>query len=254
MNALLRPAGKKEMKEGESATNKISASLKIYLGLVAIMVILTGMQTPLALEINQGQQTSWLLIIIVAMLGWIGVILSPKTGFPEMCNPQISNRQRFWFPVLGGIGLGVGMFLFDVFQPLGSEAQTKFPDSLVIFSFAGLIEEIIIHLFLTTLLIWLISGLLLKGRYQEPIFWVVAAGGAVLYWLAQVQAIRTYFPEQFSIGLGAQVFLVIVVTITAGAYVFRKGGFLAALSLRYGFYLVWHIIWGGGIGLVRYFI
>ena len=44
------------------------------------------------------------------------------------------------------------------------------------------------------------------------------------------------------------------VAITAGAHFVRKGGFLAALSLRYGFYLVWHIIWGGGIGLVRYFL
>jgi hypothetical protein len=171
-----------------------------------------------------------------------------------MWDRWISNKQRFWIPALVGVGLGIVMFLFDLAQPLGSEAQTRFPDSLIVFSLAGIIEEIIIHLFLTTLLIWLISGLLLKGRYQEPVFWVVAVGGAVLYWLVQVNAIRTYFPEQFSIALATQIFLVIVGTITAGAYVFRKGGFLAALSLRYGFYLVWHIIWGGGIGLVRYFM
>jgi hypothetical protein len=103
-------------------------------------------------------------------------------------------------------------------------------------------------------LIWLISGLLLKSRYQELVFWLVAAGGAVIYWLAQVQAIRTYFPDQLSLALVAQIFVVIVVTITTGAYLFRRGGFLAALSLRYSFYLVWHIIWGGGIGLVRYFM
>jgi hypothetical protein len=254
MNALLRPAGKKGTKEGEGAPNKISASLKIYLGLVAIMVILAGMRTVLALEINQGQQTFWLFAMVVAVLGWIGVILSPKTGFPEMWARWISNKQRFWIPALVGLGLGTIMFLFDLVQPLGSEAQTRFPDSLIVFSLAGITEEIIIHLFLTTLLIWLISGLLLKGRYQEPVFWVVAVGGAVLYWLVQVNAIRTYFPEQFSIALATQIFLVIVGTITAGAYVFRKGGFLAALSLRYGFYLVWHIIWGGGIGLVRYFM
>lgn len=254
MNALLKPVGKKEMKEGERATSKISTSLKIYLGLIAMMVILAGMQTVLALEVNQGQQTSWLFVIIVALLGGIGLLLSTRTGFPEMWDPQISNQKRFWIPALVGVGLGVIMFLFDLAQPLGSEAQTRFPDSLIVFSLAGIIEEVIIHLFLTTFLIWLVSGLLLKGRYQEPIFWVVAAGGAGLYWLVQVQAIRTYFPEQFSITLGAQVFLVIVVTITAGAYLFRKGGFLAALSLRYGFYLVWHIIWGGGIGLVHYFM
>jgi hypothetical protein len=219
-----------------------------------MMLVLTGMMTILPLAINQGQQTSWLFVMAVVLLGWIGVILSPKAGFPGMWQPQISNKQRFWIPILMGLGLGLVMFLFDLVQPLGREAQTRFPDSLIVFSLAGIIEEIIIHLFLTTSLIWLISGLFLKGRYQEPIFWAIAAGGAVIYWLAQVQAIRTYFPEQFSIVLVAQVFLVIVVTLTAGAYLFRQGGFLAALSLRYGFYLVWHIIWGGGIGLVRYFM
>jgi hypothetical protein len=219
-----------------------------------MMLGLTGMVTILPLAINQGQQTSWLFVIVVVLLGWIGVILSPKAGFPGMWESQVSNKQRFWIPILMGLGLGLVMFLFDLVHPLGREAQTKFPDSLIVFSLAGIIEEIIIHLFLTTLLIWLISGLLLKGRYQEPIFWLVAVGGAMVYWLAQVNAIMTYFPEQFSITVAVQIFLVIIVTITGGAYFFRKSGFLAALSLRYGFYLVWHIIWGGGIGLVRYFM
>lgn len=228
--------------------------MKIYLGLVAIMVILAISKAFLPLELNQGQQTPWWQVILVAVLGLIGVILSPKAGFPEMWDPKISNKLRFWVPALVGIGVGLVMVLFDLVQPLGSQAQTKFPDSLIVFLLAGLIEEIIVHLFLTTSVIWLISGLILRGRYQQVVFWVVAAGGGLLYWFLQINAIMTYFPEQFSAALAVQTFLVIMVTITAGAYFFRKGGFLAALSLRYGFYLVWHIIWGGGIGLVRYFL
>lgn len=234
--------------------NKLSTSQKIYLGLVVAIIILAGMNTFLPLEINQGQQTSWLYVIVVVIAGWIGVILSPKTGFPEMWDPQISNKQRFWIPALIGLIMGIVMVFSDLIQPLGREAQTRFPDSLIIFSLGGITEEIIIHLFFTTLLIWFVSGLILRGRYQETVFWVVAIGGALLYWFVQVNAIRTYFPEQFSVTLAIQLFLIIGVTITAGAYFFRKGGFLAALSLRYGFYLVWHIIWGGGIGLVRYFM
>jgi hypothetical protein len=49
-----------------------------------------------------------------------------------------------------------------------------------------------------------------------------------------------------------QTLLVIFVTITLGAYYFRRFGFLAAVSLRLGFYAIWHIIWAGGIGAVRY--
>ncbi len=43
-------------------------------------------------------------------------------------------------------------------------------------------------------------------------------------------------------------------SITGGAVLFRKGGFLAALLFRYGFYLMWHILWAGGIGLARYWL
>ncbi len=240
-------------------TQQISATIrshgtsaKVYLGLLAIMVILAGLMMSLA--INQGQRPSWITVLIVALLGWIGLILTPKAGFPEMWEARLSNEQRLWIPALMGIGLGALMVLFDLVQPKGAEAQTPFPDSLIVFSFAGLIEEIVVHLFLTTFLIWIISGLVFDGRYQATVFWIVATGGALLYWLLQLSTILAYFPERFSIGLTLQVFCVIMVTIMVGAYLFRRAGFLAALSLRYGFYLVWHIVWGGGVGVVRYFL
>jgi hypothetical protein len=231
-----------------------SASGKIYLGLVAMMVLLTALQAYLPLHINPGQRASLLSVVLVAMAGWVGLILGPKAGFPAMASPRISTWRRLWLPGLVGLGAGLVMVVFDLLHPLGSAAQTQFPDSLAVYALGGLIEEIMIHLFATTLLIWLISGLILRGRYQEPVFWAVAIGGGLLYWLLQVNSIRSFFPELFSVALAFQIFLVIMVTITAGAYLYRKRGFLAALSLRYGFYLVWHIVWAGGIGLVRYFM
>jgi len=229
-------------------------SIKPYLVLIAIMIVLAGLQATLPLEINQGQQMSWVIIIVAAVLGLVGLILSPKAGFPEMWDSNISIRQRFWLPFVVGSGLGVVVVLFDLLRPLGTEIQTRFPDSLIVFLLAGLVEEIIVHLFLTTLLVWLISGVILRNRYQETVFWLVAVGVGILYWLLQISALRTYFPEKFSVVLAIQVLFIIAATITVGAYFFRKSGFLAAISLRYGFYLIWHIIWGGGIGLVRYFI
>jgi len=38
---------------------------------------------------------------------------------------------------------------------------------------------------------------------------------------------------------------VIAVYFLLAAYYYRKYGFLAAISMRMGDYLVWHIIWGG---------
>jgi hypothetical protein len=192
-----------------SPASQRATSIKIYLGLVAIIVVLTGLTMFLPLEVNQGQQANWLSVIIVALLGGVGLNLTHRAGFPEMWDVHVSSRQRFWLPALIGMALGAVAVLFDLVQPLGTQAQTRFPDSLVVFSLAGIIEEIIIHLFLTTLLIWLISGLVFKGRHQTPVFWIIAVGGAVLYWLLQISAIMTYFPEHFSIALAAQAFFII---------------------------------------------
>lgn len=231
-----------------------NTSNRVYLTLVIFMLVLTGLEYNLPLAINQGQQMSWVTMIIATILGAIGLTFSARTGFPSLMDEEVSSQQRYWRPFLLGAGLGLIMIVFDLINPLGTEAQTIFPDSLVIFPLAGLVEEIIIHLFLTTLLIWVISGLILKNRHQKTVFWIVAVGLGLAYWLLQIGAIMTYFPEKFSTMLAFQTLIVIATTISAGAYAFRKGGFLAALSLRYGFYLLWHIIWGGGIGLVRYFM
>ena len=90
---------------------------------------------------------SWVTIVVAAVLGLIGLILSPKAGFPEMWDSNISIRQRFWLPFVVGSSLGVIMVLFDLLRPLGTEIQTRFPDSLIVFLLAGLVEEIIVHFF-----------------------------------------------------------------------------------------------------------
>jgi hypothetical protein len=229
-----------------------SPSLGIYLGLAAVMVVLAILQLVLPLTINAGQQMSLAVVLAVAVLGWAGVILAPRAGFPEMNAPGVAVRQRVWVPLAAGIALGAVMVLGDFVNPLGTEVQTPFPDSLVVFALAGLFEEIAIHLFLTTTLVWLISAVILRGRRQDSTFWFVAIGTAALYWFVQIYAIMSFFPDKFSPMLAVQMAFVIGATITVGAWFYRRAGFLAALALRYGFYLVWHILWAGGIGLIGY--
>ena len=228
--------------------------MNIYLGLVALVIILAGLQATLPLSLNEGQRLTWSAILVTVVLGWIGMILAPHAGFAEMWASGMSTRQRIGDPLLAGIGLGLVMVMADLIWPLGPELQTRFPDSIIVFSLAGLVEEILVHLFLTTSLVWLISSVILKQRYRVTVFWVVAVGVGLAYWLLQMSAIRTFFPEKFSVMLAFQLLFLIAATIIIGAYFYRSRGFVAALALRYGFYLVWHILWGGGIGLVHYLL
>jgi hypothetical protein len=42
----------------------------------------------------------------------------------------------------------------------------------------------------------------------------------------------------------AQFFIMIAANFIVAAFLYRKYGFLAAISMRMGDYLLWHIIWG----------
>jgi hypothetical protein len=205
-----------------------------YIGLVIVMLLLLAMELVLPLSINQGQQMSWLVVIAAALLGWAGLSLSSRVGFPSIWAESVPSRHRFWIPLGLGAALGLVMVVLDQFNPLGVETQTPFPGSVVVFSLAGLVEEIIVHLFLTVFLVWLISGIILKNRAQTAVFWIVAVAVGLLYWCLQMSAIINFFPEKATLTLALQMLLVIGTTITLGAYAFRLGGFLAALSLRYG--------------------
>ena len=231
---------------------KISPSVLVYALLAGIVVVLSILQHALPLQLNPGQSMSWVTVEIAIVLGAAGLVLARKCGFPDMLDQEVSNVQRYWLPFGVGAGLGIVMVIFDLLAPLGTDIQTRFPDSLIVFSLAGLVEEIVVHLFLVSLFVWLFTVKLLGNRYTNVVFWIVSIGVALAYWLFQLSAVAKYFPQKLTIVFAIQTLLVIGVTITLGAYYFRKSGFLAAVSLRYGFYFVWHIVWAGGIGIVRY--
>ena len=84
------------MDDTSAKKNHRFSSTKTYLVLMVVMVILAGLQAVLPLTFNQGQQMSWLIVLAAVGLGWIGLILSPKAGFPEMWAQTVSGKQRFW--------------------------------------------------------------------------------------------------------------------------------------------------------------
>lgn len=255
MDAMKQPAMKQSSAQHQRGWfAPYSLDQLTYVGLAVLLFALRGLLMMLGPAVDSAQQPPWLSVVIVVVLGWIGLRLMETTGFPEFWSQVVSSRQRFVLPLLLGMGMGVLLLALDLWQPLGSEFQTVFPVSLVVFAFGGLFEEIIVHLFLLPAAIWLFSSLLLRGRYQIWVFWTVAILSGLLYWLLQVMTLATYLPESFSPLLAVQLFLVITGVIVGGAYLFRRSGFLAALTFRYGFYLIWHIVWGGGIGLVRYWL
>jgi len=98
-------------------------------------------------------------------------------------------------------------------------------------------------LFLTTSFVWLISNMVLRGRHQVGVFWGVAVFLGVFYTLSQVSLYQSLMGT-LDLFIAAQFFVMIGANFIVTAYLYRKYGFLAAISLRMGDYLLWHIIWG----------
>jgi hypothetical protein len=91
---------------------------------------------------------------------------------------------------------------------------------------------------LIPLLLWLVSTLLLRGRWQQPIFWVLAALTSLIEPLTQ---------DMEALALGAPMFAAVIARGFGlnfiQATLFRKYGWLAAILMRVAFYVVWHMLY-----------
>jgi len=226
---------------------KVSPSVIVYLLILVVIVILRLLISIFPAGQIASQMvnlTDSLSIGAIWVVGWVGVYLAPGTGFTGMWQKEISNIKRFLEPALIGVGIGLLSIGFDLIQPLGGESLIKFPASLVAYPLAGILEEIIFRLFLTTTLVWMFSNMLLRGKWQEVVFWMVNVFLGVFYTLSQLSQYQSLVGT-IDILVLARFFVVIAVYFLLAAYYYRKYGFLAAISMRLGDYLVWNIVWGG---------
>jgi hypothetical protein len=128
MGVSLRLSTSDNSRPGLQLLPRLTSSLFIYLGLVTLMFLLRSLQEILPLQINPGQGTTWLFVAITALLGWIGVLLVPRTGFPEMWDAAVTNWQRLWLPLLIGLTMGAAMVIFDFIQVLARFREHRIDD------------------------------------------------------------------------------------------------------------------------------
>ena len=246
---------------------KLSPSTKIYIGLVIILAVLAAINVFLPqgsfLPTLEGQElpapkpvlalvNAGMMLILYGGLGLLGLRLSQKLGFANLWDPMVSNRQRFLIPALIGAGLGVFLVLADAilskFHALGPLPHPPFPASLVASAAAGIGEELIFRLFLISFWVWLISYVILKKKWQNQIFWIMAVLSALAFAFGHIPSVMVFFGFK-TIGeippalMGEIILLNGVVSIFA-AYYFRKFGFLAPVGIHFWTDVVWHVLWG----------
>lgn len=249
----------------ETASRKsvFSSSSFVWLILVGYLVLVKTVILPLFPPIAIGPVAaifSWQVILIFSLLGLAGAWLADRTGFMPAIDPRVSNRQRYWIPLLVGAGIGALASLIDMLTH-GTEFiaavmgvpsfNTDFPLSLFVYTSGTVIVESLYRLFPLPVLLWLISYVILKKRWQEQTFWVLALLLSFFEPLGQLTGQMDQMTPEMMENFGkifVTMFLPMLLTNypmgVAQAYVFRRYGFLASFTLRMGFYIIWHIAYG----------
>src|SRR6267143_2784462 len=128
-----------------------SISTRIYFGLIAFMIavkVVFKLFPTVFPGADQEAAFFWTTILAIAVMGFIGLILARRTGFPEIWDSKVSNRQRFLIPAGIGIVSGVVTVIIDLRNP--SPVHLKLPLSIPFYAYGATLLEIMLRLFAVT--------------------------------------------------------------------------------------------------------
>ena len=245
---------------------RFSLSIKIYLFLIIILATLaalnlflpqgnfpnmTDQELPASKTVLAIVNAS-IMLFLYGGLGFIGILLSKKLGFPDIWDSKVSNKQRLQTPALIGICLGFFFILIDLFfsrfYALRPLPHPPFPSSLVASIIVGIGEEVIFRLFFISFWVWFISTIILKRKFQSQVFWIVTFFSALVFAAGHIPSVMILFKfnsfNEVPILLLAEIILLNGVLSVLAALYFRKFGFLAAVSIHFWADIIWHVIYG----------
>ncbi|PWT85741.1 MAG: hypothetical protein C5B56_13555, partial [Proteobacteria bacterium] len=164
----------------------LRASLGAYAALMAYLVVVKLVLTGFPAVFRSPSQAAvfaWPFLLAWSVLGFTGVFLADRTGFPAAWGNGISVKQRFLPPTLLGSVLGVLAILTEMRTGWTKIVAAKMhlpsihialPASILIYPGGAIIVELAYRIFLLPLLLWLISSVILRGRAQARVFWILA--------------------------------------------------------------------------------
>lgn len=242
-------------------------SNRIFIGMIVVYALITFVnvflpQTETGVPLPTGQMpaplpvvalaSAGLVLVFYGALGLIGLFLSRKLNLPEIWDSAVSNRQRFLIPALVGLVVGILIIIGDsIFAPIngiGHYPHPPFPTSILAAIGAGIGEETIFRLFFISFWTWLVSKVILRGRWQIPVYWVVSVFSAIAFGISHLPSIMilqgwTSMAQVPTILILELVLLNGILTLFA-AYFFKKYGFLAPVGIHFWADVIWHVIWG----------
>lgn len=231
---------------GRDGVNSAITWLILVALLLVIRVLIYAFFPSAFNDPQQASFFSWSALSIIGVLGLAGVYFAHLTGFPAAWSTEHA-VARWLIPVAVGVAFGIGYVLWDKltnFTALNNahhgvaQQFVGVVPSILIFTGGAIISEAVFRLIPIPLLLWLISSLVLRKRWQVQIFWALAVLTSLLEPVSQYS-----FLIGSSTGIGG-------VLIAAGfafnmvqAGYFRRYGFVSAIVVRVAFYMIWHVVY-----------
>ena len=233
--------------------------------LLVILVLAAGLnsflpQGNIATQLPQSQIPKWQLalggagitFVLYGVLGFVGLVLWRKLGFPDIWDERVTNKQRFLTPALVGAALGVvliiGDLVFSRFNGVGRLVHPPFPTSLVASISAGVGEEMLFRLFFISFWTWLVGKVILRGRGLTIVYWVFATLSAVAFGAGHLPSLMIILgvsdPSLLPPVLLLEIFLLNGLISIFAAYYFKKYGLFAPIGIHFWTDIVWHMLWG----------
>lgn len=223
-----------------SSTNAIKINVFFYVSflIIAIMGIIFGN----AIKSDYSFLRVWeYQNIIILLLGIPFLFIQTKANLPNFLENNISNKQRFFIPILIGAAFGI----FDViiikiimhpepYLELPPFLQ-PFPYSIFLY-FSGAFEIEVFYRLIPLTLILLLGKSLANGKYLNSFLWT----GIVL---TSIREPLEQFPNGELWFVSYSLLTGFLMNFLQAIY-FKNAGFLASITLRLGHYLFWHILLG----------
>lgn len=248
---------------------KLSPSVKIYIGIILFLVLLTviaslrshlqflsfagrpfSITELLSSHFLQPLGLTMVNIAIIAGLGFVGLVLSSKVGFAELWNKSAPNRQRFLTPALVGIGIGVFLIIVDLtvsrFFDFERVYARQFPNSILSALNTGITYELVFRLFFITFFVWVVSSFIVKNRWPNPVFWIIAvlsACACIYSTVYPIIAVYQITDRELPVAYVIENILLAGLVSMYAAYYLRKAGFLAAAGVNIWANVVLRVIW-----------
>lgn len=243
---------------------QLSSSTKVFLGLVLLNAVLAAAMSFLPMGMADTGEPAVISPTLAAVinasvvlfayggLGYIGLRLTRKLGYPDLLDARVTTRQRFVTPAIAGLWIGLAFIvadnIFARFHSLGPLPHPPFPTSILASLSAGIGEEMVFRLFFILLLVWLVARVALKGKQENATFWTAAILSGSFFAAGHIPSVMLLLGTDnladIPTAMMVEIFVLNGMLSLVAAHFLRKSGYLAAVTVHTSADIVWHVIWG----------